>query len=62
LLSANATFAVYNVNGQLIKSVLLNGVTGTLNIDMSAQENGIYFYRLLVNGSTADVGKLAIIK
>jgi hypothetical protein len=29
---------------------------------MSAQENGIYFYRLLVNGSTADVGKLAIIK
>jgi hypothetical protein len=60
--TATATFAIFDVNGQLIKSVPLSGITGTVNVDMSAQANGIYLYRLVVNNARVDAGKLVIIK
>jgi hypothetical protein len=57
------TVEIYSIAGKLINTFKLwNGSEVMLNISVPGIENGIYFYRQIVNGEVLSQGKLAIIK
>jgi len=59
--NAKSSVEIYNVLGEMIKNI---GLTGTTNqIDLSAQPEGIYLYRVISeNGNLIGQGKLIIQK
>lgn len=58
-----ALIEIINVDGAIIKSVeLMNGGLGELNLDIKDLANGIYFYRLVLNGKIAQTRKMSLVK
>ena len=57
----NATLQLYNAVGQLIETNTINGYKGTIEKNVSALPNGIYYYTLLVNGVITATNKMVVI-
>jgi hypothetical protein len=58
----NATLQLYNAVGQLVKTVAVKGYKGSVDNDVSALPNGIYYYTLSVDGVVEATSKLAVIR
>lgn len=59
--SHKATLNLYNPVGQLVKSETISNNAGTVTEDVSALPDGIYYYRLVVDGVPVAVSKLAVV-
>ncbi len=66
--TAQVELAIYNLKGQLVKS-LYSGVTSSKTLDWNGKDEngnelqaGVYLYKLLVNGKTAETKKLILMK
>jgi parallel beta-helix repeat protein len=66
--TAQVDLAIYNLKGQLVKK-LYSGNTSKHTVmwdgkdeDGKELENGVYFYKLIINGSTAETKKLILMK
>ncbi len=66
--TAKVELKIYNLKGQLVKS-LYSGVASSKTLDWDGTDEsgknlqaGVYLYKLLVNGKTAETKKLIIIK
>ena len=53
---------LFDITGRLIKSYNLAGGNHTLTITDNELQNGVYFYRVNVNGKMVHIDKIAIIK
>lgn len=58
----DADMNLYDVTGKLINSYKLENSVGTIEINEADLHNGIYFYRILVNGNIINTNKVVIIK
>ncbi len=52
----DAVFQLYDITGKKVLEQIVNG--STVNIQRGQLENGVYFYRLMNNGTLAGSGKL----
>ena len=59
---SNGNMNLYDVTGKLINSYDLQTKNGVLEINEDQLHNGIYFYRILVNGIIVNSNKIVIIK
>ncbi len=66
--TAQVDLAIYNLKGQLVKN-LYSGITSKHTVMWDGKdeqgkelENGVYFYKLIVNGKTAETKKLILMK
>lgn len=53
---------MYDLNGKLLSSYKLNTGYNKLDIDLSSYSNGIYLYKIFINGDLSDYKKLVITK
>jgi hypothetical protein len=53
-------FTIYNLLGNVVKTVRLEKTSGSLDIPVSDLEAGIYFYTVSVNGKSIETSKLVI--
>ena len=53
---------MYDLNGKLISSYKLNNGYNKIDIDLADYSNGIYLYKIFINGQQADYKKLVIAK
>jgi len=58
VIDQNATITVYNVRGELVKTV--NGTNGIATLDTSELGHGIYFYRLQTD-DFSEIKKLIVV-
>lgn len=59
----NASMNLYDVTGKLINTYDLQNTNGAIEINEDQLHNGVYFYRILVNGTTTvNTNKIVIIK
>ncbi len=54
-LSSFEQVAIYNTNGQLMRSQLIDGEDQQIRFDISSLNSGIYFYQLIGKGNTSPV-------
>ena len=59
VIDQNATITVYNIRGELVKTV--NGTNGVATLDTSDLGQGIYFYRLQTD-DFSEIKKLIVVK
>lgn|GEM_PF-2072440 len=53
---------MYDLTGKLLSSFKLNSGDNKIDIDLSSLSNGIYLYKIYINGEVADYKKLVIAK
>lgn len=58
----NAALEIYDINGAFISKKKINTKQGILPLDVESLASGIYFYKLVVNGTQIGVKKLVKIK
>jgi len=60
--SQTGMLMMYDLTGKLLSSYKLNAGYNKLDIDLSSLPNGVYLYRIMINGEQADYKKLVITK
>ena len=53
---------MYTLTGKLLSSYKLNNGDNKIDIDLTSLSNGIYLYKIYINGEVADYKKLVIAK
>ncbi len=56
----NASIVIYNLLGTPVEKMDVSGKTGTLKVNTSTYNEGIYFYSLLINSKVISTRKLII--
>ncbi len=60
--SDKAEINIYDISGKLINSYLLNASESKISINEEHLNNGIYFYKIIINNKIIQSDKLVIIK
>lgn len=60
--ATDALFEIFDITGKRIDSVKLNGKVTLAEVNENGLENGIYYYRISVNGNAIAADKLVVIK
>jgi hypothetical protein len=53
---------MYDMRGRFLSSYKLNPGDNKIDIDLASLSNGIYLYKIYINGEMADYKKLVIAK
>ena len=56
----NASIAIHDMSGKLIKQILIEPGSGIINIDASSLSAGIYTYSLIIDGVTTITKKMLV--
>lgn len=56
----SATLVVYNLVGQEVLNIPVNGMEGVINLDVNSLQSGIYLYTLLNNNAVLSSKKLIV--
>ncbi len=59
-LGSDASIKIYNLLGNLVKTVILNPSLKSTQIDVSILEEGFYFYTLIANGRNSATRKFVV--
>ena len=58
--NANAKLIMYDANGKILKQLILNSGSGSVNIDVSSLSAGIYSYSLMLNNTLAETKTMEV--
>nr|NQU92233.1 T9SS type A sorting domain-containing protein [Bacteroidota bacterium] len=60
--SGDAIIKIHNLLGAVVKDIVLTGNSGKITINVSALNDGVYFYSAMVNDQTIETKRLVVSK